>query len=117
MARVTKPKQGRQNGIAGSTRGAQAARERKRQKIVLESDSKGNKLKSVVRTRHAPTVRGHHAYPRWQISFRAEPPPGYTFIPAGNPQLTGALKDLARRENRKIHQVSVSDLRFAPHPY
>ena len=107
MARVTQQKPARQNGPAGPMRGAQAAKNRKRQKVVVESDSKGNKLRSVV-SRHvaARTARGF-AYHRSQISFRAEPPTGYTFIPAGNPQLTAALKEFSRKENRKIHQVSV----------
>lgn len=108
MARVTQQKPARRNAAAGSTRGAQTARNRRTQKVVIESDSKGNKLRSVVRTA-TPTVRGR-AHPNLQISFRAEPPPGYTFIPAGNPQLTNALKEFARKENRKIHQVSVGRL-------
>ncbi|KAL2044556.1 hypothetical protein ABVK25_012384 [Lepraria finkii] len=89
MARVTQQKPARRNAAAGSTRGAQTAKNRRTQKVVLESDSQGNKLRSV-------------------ISFRAEPPPGYTFITAGNPQLTNALKDFARKDNRKIHQVSTT---------
>ena len=99
---------GRQNGGPGPTRGAQAFKQRKKQKIVLESDSKGNKLRSVVRKNAVPTARGFaHLSPK--ISFRADPPVGYTFIPLGNPQLTAALKEFSRQENRKIHQVSVSE--------
>ena len=114
MARVTQQKSARQNGHGGPTKGAQAAKNRKRQKVVVESDAKGNKLRSVVRTRPAVVTARGLAYRRPQISFRAEPPPGYTFIPAGNPQLTAALKEFARRESRKIHQVSVSHALFPP---
>ncbi len=116
MARVKPQKVARQNGGPGPTRGVQAAKDRKRQKVIVESDSKGNKLRSVVSRRIAAmTVRGL-AYRRAQISFRAEPPTGYTFIPAGNPQLTAALKDFSRRDNRKIHQVSVGHLPFSSVP-
>jgi hypothetical protein len=108
MARVTQQKPARRNAAAGSTRGAQTAKNR-RQKVFIEADSKGDKLRSVVRPA-GMTVRGPPAHPRNQISFRAEPPPGYTFIPAGNPQLTNALKEFSRKEQRKIHQVSVGPL-------
>jgi hypothetical protein len=43
-----------------------------------------------------------------QLSFKAEPPKGYTFIPAGNPELTNALKEFARKGNHEIYAVSVS---------
>jgi hypothetical protein len=43
-----------------------------------------------------------------QLSFTAKPPPGYTFIPAGHPELTAALKEFARKGNHQIHAVSVS---------
>lgn len=112
MARVKPQKLARQNGGSGPTRGAQAAKDRRRQKVVVESDSKGNKLRSVVSRRAARMTARGLAYRRNQISFRAEPPAGYTFIPAGNPQLTAALKDFSRRDNRKIHQVSVRHVCF-----
>jgi hypothetical protein len=107
MARVTQQRSARQHGAAGPIRGAQVSKQRKRQKVVLESDSKGNKLRSVVRSRVSTSTARGLTYPLPQISFQAEPPPGYTFIPAGNPQLTTELKELSRKENRKIHQVSV----------
>ena len=43
-----------------------------------------------------------------QLSFQATPPAGYTFIPAGDPQLTNRCKLLAREEGLKIFMVSVS---------
>ena len=42
-----------------------------------------------------------------QLFFETKPPPGYTFIPAGNPQLTNALKELADKEGAKPLAVSV----------
>lgn len=44
-----------------------------------------------------------------QISFEAKAPPGYTFIPAGTPQLTNACKETCRKEGRKVFAVTVSD--------
>jgi hypothetical protein len=41
------------------------------------------------------------------ISFEAKAPPGYTFIPAGNPHLTTACKELCRKDGLKIFAVSV----------
>ena len=43
-----------------------------------------------------------------QLSFTAKPPPGYTFIPAGHPELTAAMKEFARKGNYQIYAVSVS---------
>ncbi|KAL9617730.1 MAG: hypothetical protein Q9160_007504 [Pyrenula sp. 1 TL-2023] len=42
------------------------------------------------------------------LTFKAQAPLGYTFIPAGNPQLTNALKEAARQENEKIFAVSTT---------
>lgn len=44
----------------------------------------------------------------FQISFEAKAPPGYTFIPAGNPQLTNACKDICRADGLKVFAVTVS---------
>lgn len=44
-----------------------------------------------------------------QISFEAKAPPGYTFIPAGNPVFTNACKEVCRKEGHKVFTVSVSD--------
>ena len=43
-----------------------------------------------------------------QISFKTQPPPGYTFIAAGDPDLTKELKDIARRDGKKMYTVTVS---------
>ncbi|EXJ77568.1 hypothetical protein A1O3_09795 [Capronia epimyces CBS 606.96] len=79
------------NGAGGAlTRGGQAAKQRNKHKVVMEDTSKEkNKLRSV-------------------ITFRADPPPGYTFIPAGNPELTAALKEFARRGDNKIFAVTTT---------
>ncbi|EXJ71425.1 uncharacterized protein A1O5_05233 [Cladophialophora psammophila CBS 110553] len=43
-----------------------------------------------------------------KISFQERPPAGYTFIPAGNPELTNALKEFARRGDHKIYAVTIT---------
>ena len=121
MARVTHQKSAKQNGASGSTRGGQIAKQRnnKKQKVVVQSSAQGQNGPSSVVSKTKLAARGHikdkpRAHPR-QLSFHTEPPPGYTFIPAGNPQLTNALKEFAKKENHKIFSVSVSDVP-APFP-
>ncbi|MCJ1392242.1 hypothetical protein MMC18_005109 [Xylographa bjoerkii] len=41
-------------------------------------------------------------------SFHANPPPGYTFIPAGDPQITNRCKDIARKDGAKVYAVSTT---------
>ncbi|KAK2796355.1 hypothetical protein FQN51_009445 [Onygenales sp. PD_10] len=43
------------------------------------------------------------------ISFEAKAPPGYTFIPAGNPQFTNACKEMCRKDGLEVFAVSVSN--------
>lgn len=45
---------------------------------------------------------------RCVISFKAEAPPGYTFIPAGNPQLTTACKERCRAGGLTIYAVTTT---------
>ncbi|RVX67932.1 hypothetical protein B0A52_08537 [Exophiala mesophila] len=75
-----------------TTRAAQVAKDRAKgkHKVTLQNDSKekGKPLNSV-------------------ITIKAEPPPGYTFIPAGNPELTQALKEFSRQGDHKIYAVTV----------
>jgi hypothetical protein len=120
MARVTQQKPFRQNGNANAPRGAQVSKQRnnKKQKVVIKSNQRGQNGSSDVVSASQKTARGRrrakpHAYDR-QLSFHTEPPPGYTFIPAGNPQLTTALKEFAQRGNHKIFSVSVSIPNEAP---
>lgn len=106
MAKV-KQKAAKTSAKAAPTRAAQVAKERNKHKVVVETTSKEEKkLRSVVRRplRHIP--RGT-TYLNRQITFRADPPPGYTFIPAGNPELTAALKEFSRRGDHRIFAVTV----------
>lgn len=106
MVRVTRPQPGKQNGPSANNRSTQVSKNRRKQKIVLEkNDQDDKKLRTVVRKRKL-TARGH-AHRANQVSFRADPPQGYTFIPLGNPQLTTALKKAALDSNQKIFAVSV----------
>lgn len=106
MVRVTRHQSGKHNGPSANSRGAQVSKSRKKQKVVLErNDQEDKKLRTVVRT-HNLTARGR-THRKAQISFRADPPQGYTFIPLGNPQLTTALKKAALDNNQKIYAVSV----------
>lgn len=43
-----------------------------------------------------------------QVYFEAEPPEGYTFIPAGNPKFTSACKDICRNRGLTVYSVTVS---------
>ncbi|KAI9849317.1 MAG: hypothetical protein M1837_004777 [Sclerophora amabilis] len=45
---------------------------------------------------------------RTVFSFQAQAPPGYTFIPAGNPRLTQRCKEYSRAKGNKIFIVSTS---------
>lgn len=42
-----------------------------------------------------------------KVAFTEDPPPGYTFIAAGNPELTNAMKEFSSRGNHKIFVVTV----------
>ncbi|KIW12998.1 hypothetical protein PV08_08185 [Exophiala spinifera] len=90
MARVKQKTRKQAPSGGASTRGAQVAKERQKHTVIVEGTSKEhNKLRSV-------------------ITFRADPPKGYTFIPAGNPELTAALKEFARRGDHKIYAVTTT---------
>ncbi|PYH95877.1 hypothetical protein BO71DRAFT_196069 [Aspergillus ellipticus CBS 707.79] len=65
-------------------------RNTRKHKVVLESiTQEKKKLRSV-------------------ISFEAKAPPGYTFIPAGNPQLTTSCKELCRKYGWKVFAVTTT---------
>lgn len=107
MARVKQKTRKQAPSGGASTRGAQVAKERHKHTVVVEGTSKEqNKLRSVVRL--ASCLPRGTTYLDRQITFRADPPQGYTFIPAGNPELTAALKEFARRGDHKIYAVTVS---------
>lgn len=44
---------------------------------------------------------------RRQITPRKSPPPGFEFVPIGNPELTSACKELSREKDAMIFIVSV----------
>ncbi|GLA23233.1 hypothetical protein CBS76997_603 [Aspergillus niger] len=67
-----------------------AKRHARKHRVILESvTQEKKKLRSV-------------------ISFEAKAPPGYTFIPAGNPQLTTACKELCRKDGLKVFAVTTT---------
>ena len=124
------------HGMAGaSTRGAQAAKQKKH-KIAVHEDPKEKKLPTIVSKQRAISFINAcspsalrvlpasivNALPREvicrgliisdpdtsKVAFTEQPPPGYTFIAAGNPELTNALKEFASRGDHKIFVVTVS---------
>ncbi|KAL2872220.1 DUF2293 domain-containing protein [Aspergillus lucknowensis] len=65
-------------------------RKSRKHKVILESVTQAKKkLRSV-------------------ISFEAKAPPGYTFIPAGNPHFTTTCKELCRKDGLKVYAVSTT---------
>lgn len=91
----------------GGVRGARVHKQRKKHKVVLESaGNKDDDSPSMV-VRNCRSTRGKPEAHTLQLFFHAEPPPGYTFIPAGNTQLTAAMKAFAKREGQQIMAVSV----------
>ncbi|KAF5672445.1 hypothetical protein FHETE_3748 [Fusarium heterosporum] len=66
-----------------------------------------------------PKTTKHHSYfefvenkdkkkkLEFQITTKKTPPPGFEFVPAGNPQLTQACKELSREKDAMIFIVSV----------
>lgn len=81
------------------------AKKQHRHRVVIESVAQEQKqLKTTVGRAHIFLTVADPS----QISFKATPPAGYTFIPAGNPDLTTALKDASRQANRQIIAVTVS---------
>ena len=80
----------------------------RKHKVVIESiTQEKKKLRTTVSGIASETalITDERAL---QLSFTATPPAGYTFIPAGHPELTAALKEFARKGNHQIYAVSVS---------
>ncbi|CAG8885755.1 unnamed protein product [Penicillium egyptiacum] len=70
--------------------GRAVQRRARRHKVIMESvTQEKKKLRSV-------------------ICFEAQAPSGYTFIPAGNPQLTTTCKERCREQGLQIHAVSTT---------
>ncbi|KAI9875404.1 MAG: hypothetical protein M1830_008524, partial [Pleopsidium flavum] len=74
----------------GRARSKVTGHRRRPYKVILESISQEKKRLYTV------------------ISFEAEAPPGYTFIPAGNPRLTNRCKELSREHGVKVLIVSTT---------
>lgn len=86
--------------------GRAAAKKQRRHRVVIETVAQEQKkLKTTVGgllDSHSQQLIAS------QITFQARPPNGYTFIPAGNPDLTNALKEASRHASQQIYAVSVS---------
>lgn len=77
-------------------------------KVILEEIAGKKKLKTVVsELLEAYGRRSHRYLTGLKLSLREKPPPGYTFIPAGDPQLTNRCKKLAKDEQLTVFIVSV----------
>ena len=92
---------------SSGVRGAKVQKQRKKHRLVLESAGNQDDDKLRVVVRHGSGLRRTSKAHHLQLSFHAEPPPGYTFIPAGNTQLTMAMKAFAKRGGQQIMAVSV----------
>ncbi|KAI9798705.1 MAG: hypothetical protein M1825_005032 [Sarcosagium campestre] len=73
-----------------STRKRSVGRKLKPHKIVFESITQEKKRLCTV------------------ITFQAQPPPGFTFVPAGNPALTEKCKEYSRSAGHKVFVVSTA---------
>lgn len=79
---------------------------------LVENKEKKKKLEYQVRWRHmqdtdAPHVALTERYSPCQITTEKTPPPGFEFVPIGNPQLTAACKEISREKDAMIFIVSV----------
>jgi hypothetical protein len=80
----------------------------RKHRVVIESVTQEKKKLRTVVSRDASNIALTTDVQSMQLSFTASPPPGYTFIPAGHPELTAAMKEFARKGNHQIYAVSVS---------
>ena len=78
-------------------------------RVVLEQvTQQKKKLVILVCILHCNVSASPSKLPSFgQGSFKTEPPRGYTFVAAGDPQLTGRCKELARLDGAKVFVVSV----------
>jgi hypothetical protein len=86
--------------------GRAAAKKQRRHRVIIENVEQ-KQLKTTVGLRRSEQIQLARKLTRPQISFQVRPPNGYTFIPAGNPDLTNALKEASREANQQIYAVSV----------
>lgn len=97
------------SGAVGSVHHKRADPKRKMpHKVVLEEMTGKKKLKTAVSEPLKANGKPRHQYLTLaKLSLREKPPPGYTFIPAGDPQLTNRCKKIAKDEQLTVFIVSV----------
>jgi hypothetical protein len=73
---------------------------------IVENKDKKKKLETKV---HFRIVKNETlCSPSPQVTTDKQPPPGFEFVPMGNPVLTTACKELSRERDAMIFIVSVS---------
>jgi hypothetical protein len=88
---------------------ARAVRKKKLYKVVMEVvTQEKKKLQSIVRGMLAPVSDPQADV--LQMSYNADAPHGYTFVPLGNRDLTEYCKERCRKRNLEVHIVSVDFL-------
>ena len=103
MARVTPT-----TSAAAAQRQARKNTVNRKYKVVFESVTKKlKKLHTVVSSPCQPAPWPRPLTHVLQIKFGTKAPTGYTFVPAGIPELTKRCKDASRAGNHKIFVVSV----------
>ncbi|KKY29263.1 hypothetical protein UCRPC4_g00054 [Phaeomoniella chlamydospora] len=90
MARVERPPAAASTRPAAGSNDLVPVTKNRKHKVVLES------------------VTQEKQRLRQTITFNAKPPLGYTFIPAGNPELTTALKEQSRKAGAKVYTVTTT---------
>ena len=91
----------------GATRHKQADQNKSSYKVIFEEFIKKKELKKYVRIQQYCPIPTH-ASNQAQLTNRTSPPKGYTFIPAGDPQLTQRCKRASKELETPIFIVSVS---------
>ena len=103
--------QPRASGTVGPVQHRRVEPQRKSSyKVVLEEVTGKKKLKTLVSwaARITQYILARELLTAKKLSFQAEAPPGYMFIPAGDPQLTSRCKKIAKDEQLTVFIVSVS---------
>ncbi|KAE8549750.1 hypothetical protein EYB25_008274 [Talaromyces marneffei] len=76
--------------VPGRAQNSSARSKFRKHKVILESVTQKRKRLRTI------------------LSFEAKAPPGYTFIPAGNPTFTTACKEFCREQSLKIFTVTTT---------
>lgn len=77
---------------------------------LVENTEKKKKLEFTVR-RRTPKIWDSTDI-SFQITSNRNPPPGFTFVPVGNPELTQLCKEISREQDCMIFVVSVGSTHF-----